>query len=132
MQPDFIFSGNGDGAWFAAADAKGRGQLKGVEGGDLALVELNQSWQFVPTVYLYDNFPGGVGLSEPLWTRQQELVQRAIELVERCDCSAGCPACVGPVLAVAEGANAVTPKSLARRVLGLFAEPAVAREAVPA
>ena len=55
--------------------------------------------QFVPTVYLYDNFPGGVGLSEPLWQRQAELVQRARELVDRCDCVAGCPACVGPVLA---------------------------------
>jgi hypothetical protein len=66
--------GNGDGAWFAASDQKGRGTLKGAEGGDVALVEVQQ---FVPTVYLYDNFPGGVGLSEPLWTRQEELVRRA-------------------------------------------------------
>ena len=38
----------------------------------------------MPTVYLYDNFPGGVCLSEPLWQRQAELVQRARELVQRC------------------------------------------------
>ncbi|MEG3193078.1 DEAD/DEAH box helicase [Lysobacter sp. D1-1-M9] len=114
--------GNGDGAWFASADGKGRGQVRGTDGQDLSVmdVELDQSRQFVPTIYLYDNFPGGVGLSEPLWTRQAELVQRAIELVERCDCKAGCPACVGPVLAADEGGDGASPKALARRVLGLL------------
>lgn len=109
--------GNGDGAWFASADESGRGQLRGAEGE--AGIELQQS--FVPTVYLYDNFPGGVGLSEPLWRRQHELVQRAAELVSRCDCKAGCPACVGPVLAAQEDGGGATPKSLALQVLGLFA-----------
>jgi DEAD/DEAH box helicase domain-containing protein len=78
--------------------------------------------QFVPTVYLYDNFPGGVGLSEPLWRRQAELVQRARELVGRCDCVAGCPACVGPVLATSEGKQRETPKSLALEVLALLSK----------
>ena len=112
--------GNGDGAWFATSDQKGRGSIKGIDGGassDVALIEVQQ---FVPTVYLYDNFPGGVGLSEPLWARQEELVQRAIELVERCDCRSGCPACVGPVLAVDEDKDGSTPKALARRVLELL------------
>jgi DEAD/DEAH box helicase domain-containing protein len=110
--------GSGDGAWFATSDGAGRGQLRGIEGNAIAVGEVQQ---FVPTVYLYDNFPGGVGLSEPLWTRQRELVQRAIELVERCDCRAGCPACVGPVLAADEEREQSTPKALARRVLGLLA-----------
>ncbi|TQV48532.1 helicase, partial [Xanthomonas perforans] len=110
--------GNGDGAWFAVADQTGRGQLRGVEEGDAATVELQQA--FVPTVYLYDNFPGGVGLSEPLWLRQAELLQRADELVRRCDCSAGCPACVGPVLAAHEAAKGESPKSLALTVLALL------------
>ena len=120
--------GNGDGAWFAVGDQNGRGSIKGIEGQALRLddeatdggaaVELQQ---FVPTVYLYDNFPGGVGLSEPLWLRQAELLQRAIELVERCDCRSGCPACVGPVLAVEEARDGATPKVLARRVLELLA-----------
>ncbi|WP_159094584.1 Zn-binding domain-containing protein, partial [Xanthomonas fragariae] len=111
--------GNGDGAWFAVADQTGRGQLRGVEEGDAATVELPQA--FVPTVYLYDNFPGGVGLSEPLWLRQAELLQRADELVRRCDCSAGCPACVGPVLAAHEAGKGESPKSLALTVLALLA-----------
>ncbi|MFZ5655770.1 MAG: DEAD/DEAH box helicase [Pseudomonadota bacterium] len=117
--------GNGDGAWFATADANGRGQLRGAEGQELAPFELQQ---FVPTIFLYDNFPGGVGLSEPLWTRQAELVQRAVELVERCDCRAGCPACVGPVLAAdEEREGAASPKALARRVLDLLARPSDGR-----
>ena len=72
--------------------------------------------RFEPTVFLYDNYPGGVGLSEPLWTRQAELLQRATSLVEDCECRAGCPSCVGPVLddtvPLAEG-----PRQLALRVL---------------
>src|SRR3546814_15642463 len=80
--------------------------------------------QFVPTVYLYDNFPGGVGLSEPLWQRQGELVQRARELVAACDCSAGCPACVGPVLAIDEDKTLATPKQLALPALALLADSA--------
>lgn len=110
--------GNGDGAWCAVADQTGRGQLRGVEEGETATVELLQT--FVPTVYLYDNFPGGVGLSEPLWLRQAELLQRADELVRRCDCSAGCPACVGPVLAAHEEGKGDSPKSLALTVLALL------------
>ncbi len=111
--------GSGDGAWFAVADQTGRGQLRGHEDGE-GSVELMQA--FVPTVYLYDNFPGGVGLSEPLWQRQAELVQRALELVQRCDCAAGCPACVGPVLAAQEEGQATTPRSLALTVLSLLSD----------
>ncbi|MBB1061568.1 DEAD/DEAH box helicase [Lysobacter spongiae] len=120
--------GNGDGAWSATADGSGRGQVRGLDGQPR---DIEDEARFVPTVYLYDNFPGGVGLSEPLWTRQRELVQRASELVAACECSAGCPACVGPILAVdevapgtgADGADTrpATPKALALRVLELLA-----------
>ncbi|MET0815822.1 MAG: Zn-binding domain-containing protein, partial [Pseudoxanthomonas sp.] len=114
--------GNGDGAWFATQDGKGNGRAQDGAGKPVAMAELGavEVQQFVPTVYLYDNFPGGVGLSEPLWQRQAELVQRARELVQRCDCVAGCPACVGPVLATSEGKQLVTPKSLALEVLALL------------
>ena len=106
--------GSGDGAWFATADGRGRGQLRTIEGN---LTDASAHDRFVPTVYLYDNYPGGVGQSEPLWRRQHELVVRARELIERCDCKSGCPACVGPVLAVHEDAE-TSPKGLALSVLG--------------
>lgn len=113
--------GSGDGAWFAQADGRGRGQLRGSDGqpGHPDAAE-----RFTPTVYLYDNYPGGIGLSEPLWRRQAELVQRARELVAACDCRAGCPACVGPVLTGDEDKAEGTPKALAAKVLALLGEPA--------
>jgi len=111
--------GSGDGAWFATADGRGRGQLRATDG---SAVDAAIHDRFVPTVYLYDNYPGGVGQSEPLWRRQGELVLRARELVVRCDCKSGCPACVGPVLAVHEDA-ATSPKGLALAVLDALERP---------
>ncbi len=49
-----------------------------------------------PTVFLFDALPGGVGLAERIFERAPELVFRARDLIERCPCLAGCPACVGP------------------------------------
>ena len=105
--------GSGDGAWSASGDGRGRGQLRATDG---AAVQADALARFEPTVYLYDNYPGGVGLSEPLFQRQAELLQRAQSLVEACDCRAGCPGCVGPVLdesvPLTEG-----PRQLALRLL---------------
>jgi DEAD/DEAH box helicase domain-containing protein len=110
--------GSGDGAWSAQRDQTGRATLR--SGGVAS--ELVNIEQFLPTVYLYDNFPGGVGQSEPLWQRHTELLQRAQELLAGCDCSAGCPACVGPVMAADEH-SAQSPKQLSAQVLGLFSAP---------
>ncbi len=109
--------GDGNGAWFAASDGSGRGQARG---GDGEIADLDAGERFAPTLYLYDQYPGGVGLSEPLWRRQRELLDHAIGLVRRCDCKAGCPACVGPVLAADEDADC-TPRELALRVLRALA-----------
>jgi DEAD/DEAH box helicase domain-containing protein len=105
--------GSGDGAWFATQDSRGRGQLRSPDGG---VADPDVHDRFVPTVYLYDNYPGGVGQSEPLWRRQRELLLLARDLVERCECKAGCPACVGPVLEMQEDVE-TTPRALALRVL---------------
>ena len=51
---------------------------------------------FEPDVVLYDNYPGGIGQSDPLFRRQQELIRLAMQLVSSCACEAGCPSCVGP------------------------------------
>ncbi len=111
--------GSGDGGWFAVTDGRGRGQLRTPDGAPAAP---EQTSAFTPTVFLYDNFPGGVGLSEPLWRRQAELVRLASELVAACDCRGGCPACVGPVLAADEDRER-SPRSLAAQVLSLLASP---------
>ena len=107
--------GSGDGAWFATPDANGRAQLRSSFGE----AEPVTQGPFIPTLYLYDAFPGGVGLSAPLYERREDLVRLARELVHRCDCRAGCPACVGPVLA-ADESNETPLKALATRVLDLI------------
>jgi DEAD/DEAH box helicase domain-containing protein len=51
---------------------------------------------FDPTIFLYDNIAGGVGLAARAFERREELLSRARELVETCPCKDGCPACVSP------------------------------------
>jgi DEAD/DEAH box helicase domain-containing protein len=50
-----------------------------------------------PTVVLYDNIPGGLGLSENLYERHYELLSSAYETIAQCECADGCPSCVGPI-----------------------------------
>jgi len=50
---------------------------------------------FDPTLFLFDNVPGGVGLAERIFERAAELVAEARNLVRGCACPDGCPACVG-------------------------------------
>ena len=109
--------GDGDGRWFAIQGANGRGQMRDVSGDELAP---DFEGGFRPAVFLYDNHPGGIGLSQPLYERQAKIVRGALELVEHCDCRYGCPSCVGPVLASDEE-RGYSPRELAQTVLGLFA-----------
>jgi DEAD/DEAH box helicase domain-containing protein len=51
---------------------------------------------FEPDVVLYDNYPGGIGQSEPLFRRRKQLLTAALDLASGCNCEAGCPSCVGP------------------------------------
>jgi DEAD/DEAH box helicase domain-containing protein len=50
---------------------------------------------FDPTLFLFDNVPGGVGLAERIYERSAELVARARAMIRGCSCDGGCPACVG-------------------------------------
>jgi len=50
-----------------------------------------------PTIFVYDNYPGGVGFSEPLFALHVRLLLDTRALIERCPCETGCPSCVGPV-----------------------------------
>ncbi|HEX5241564.1 MAG TPA: Zn-binding domain-containing protein, partial [Candidatus Limnocylindrales bacterium] len=81
---------------------------------DLGLVtQVRSPHSDAPTIYLYEAMPGGVGLSERLWARHDELVSGARELIAACECETGCPACTGPRLD-----PDVDAKQLALRLLG--------------
>jgi len=52
---------------------------------------------YEPNIFLYDNYPGGIGFSEPLFRLHAKLLQEGKRLIESCPCQDGCPSCVGPV-----------------------------------
>jgi DEAD/DEAH box helicase domain-containing protein len=58
---------------------------------------------FEPNLYLYDNYPGGIGQSQPLYQLAGRLLTSAEELIAHCPCETGCPSCVGPLGEVGDG-----------------------------
>src|SRR4051794_19805243 len=89
---------------------------------DLAVAVLDDSaekkQEFEPDVVLYDNYPGGIGQTDPLFRRSQELVVAGLDLANSCPCEAGCPSCVGPYTEIGkrgkEGAIRILRQILAR------------------
>lgn len=64
---------------------------------DLGVVaELKSPHTGAPTIYLFDKYPGGVGLSERLYELHEHLLRAAADAIAGCGCPEGCPSCVGP------------------------------------
>jgi DEAD/DEAH box helicase domain-containing protein len=68
-------------------------------------------------IFVYDNYPGGIGFSAPLYQMHRELLTKTRRLVAECDCESGCPGCVGPV-----GNTGPMAKVAALRILDLLLE----------
>jgi len=49
----------------------------------------------LPTIFLYDHYPGGIGLTEEVYTRFDEVRKAAKNLIQKCPCEDGCPSCIG-------------------------------------
>jgi len=47
------------------------------------------------TVFFYDRYPGGVGLSDEIFKRIEDILVEARETIRRCPCESGCPSCIG-------------------------------------
>jgi len=62
-----------------------------------AVSEVRSPFTGEPTIYIYDNYPGGVGFSEKMFELRRPLLQAAQELILCCGCEKGCPSCVGPI-----------------------------------
>jgi DEAD/DEAH box helicase domain-containing protein len=65
-----------------------------------------------PHIFIYDNYPGGIGFSRPLYDMHLSLLDRTRELIDGCPCASGCPSCVGP-----EGNTGPHAKQVASRIL---------------
>jgi DEAD/DEAH box helicase domain-containing protein len=70
----------------------------------------------LPTVTIYEVYPGGVGFSSRMYELHRELLDDASELVRDCPCLAGCPSCVGP-LHLVEGAKEACLRLLSANAL---------------
>jgi DEAD/DEAH box helicase domain-containing protein len=62
---------------------------------------------FEPTLFIYDNYPGGMGFSQQLFDDTKTLLEKTMRLISRCECRSGCPSCVGPVREVGERSKEV-------------------------
>lgn len=64
---------------------------------DIGVVpQLKSPFSGKPTVFVYECYPGGTGLSQKLYEVQRSVLETALRMVQSCTCSAGCPSCVGP------------------------------------
>lgn len=57
----------------------------------------------LPTIFMYDHYPGGIGLAEDVFKRFDEVIAAAKKLIRKCPCEDGCPSCIGTEI---EGINA--------------------------
>jgi DEAD/DEAH box helicase domain-containing protein len=63
-------------------------------------------------IFVYDNYPGGIGFSAPLWRMHDQLLAETRRLIAECTCEQGCPGCVGPI-----GDTGPLAKTAALRIL---------------
>jgi DEAD/DEAH box helicase domain-containing protein len=69
-----------------------------------SVAEVRSVMTRLPTVTVYEVYPGGVGFSARMYELHRELLDDAAALVRECPCLAGCPSCIGP-LHLVEGAK---------------------------
>jgi DEAD/DEAH box helicase domain-containing protein len=84
--------------WFVTPEASSRGRYTpgAVESHDGSQILLDSLEKFEPTIFLYDDYPGGIGFSPLLFEYQDMLFVRSLRVLENCPCKAGCPSCIGP------------------------------------
>lgn len=49
----------------------------------------------LPTIFIYDHYPGGIGLADDVYKRFDDVKQAAANLIKKCSCKDGCPSCIG-------------------------------------
>ena len=76
-----------------------------------------EALQAEPNIFIYDNYPGGIGFSRPLFDMHEALLDRTRELIAGCPCESGCPSCVGP-----EGNTGPRAKQVALEILSSLAQ----------
>ncbi len=100
--------GDKSATWHASLGRGSRGvRYSTGSGGEEKDVNLEALETFQPTIFLYDNYPGGIGFSTALYDLAPELLRATYELIRNCECREGCPSCVGPVGEVSKEGKSV-------------------------
>jgi DEAD/DEAH box helicase domain-containing protein len=58
---------------------------------------ISTEWQAdtgLPTIVIYDGYPGGIGIAELGWESADRHLDATLGVIERCECESGCPSCV--------------------------------------
>jgi DEAD/DEAH box helicase domain-containing protein len=69
---------------------------------------------FEPNIFIYDNYPGGIGLSPGLFELEKDLLKHCLKTINLCPCQEGCPSCVGPSRETGKQAKQVAQEILRR------------------
>lgn len=72
-----------------------------------------------PTIFFYDRYPGGIGLSEKIYSGIEAILEQTKRMVLNCQCSDGCPSCIGTDTTSIHSKNDVV------KILNMFLKAAV-------
>ncbi|PPA71226.1 DEAD/DEAH box helicase [Jeotgalibacillus proteolyticus] len=63
---------------------------------DIQLVpQVKSTHSQLPTLFVYDRYPGGIGLSEKVYQIGATIMKEVLQMIESCPCPHGCPSCIG-------------------------------------
>lgn len=64
---------------------------------DTQIIDEFKRGLYSPTIFIYENYPGGVGFAYELFSIHPEPLIKAREEIQSCSCNKGCPSCIGPL-----------------------------------
>ena len=62
----------------------------------IAVPQIKNPFTGRATIFLADNYPGGVGFARQLFQTHRPVYAAALQLAQDCGCEDGCPSCTGP------------------------------------
>lgn len=71
----------------------------------------------MPTIFFYDRYPGGIGLSDKIHSGMLEVFAETKKMITGCQCTSGCPSCIG------NDSVSETAKSDALLIIEAFLQP---------
>ncbi|WP_409270434.1 DEAD/DEAH box helicase [Neobacillus sp. SCS-31] len=71
-----------------------------------------------PTIFFYDRYPGGIGLSDKIYSGIGTVLEEARSLISNCRCESGCPSCIGM------DTSAMTAKKDALNIISVYLDSA--------